>query len=111
MANETKTKTDVALEPGWFVAVTLKPGTAPLRSYVGQIQAIDARGIRITLVDWISGRTANWDLYIPHSNLESALVATEQQDAKGFAGAAGTWQKEMQGKEKTAPKATDAAEA
>jgi hypothetical protein len=36
--------TEPTLKPGWWVAVVLKPGAAPLRCYVGQIQTIDAQG-------------------------------------------------------------------
>ena len=83
------------LKPGWLVAVTLKPDTAPLRSYVGKIQAIDAQGIRIALVDWLVGMALGWDLFIPYSNLESALVATEDHDVNAFGEPAGKWQTQM----------------
>jgi len=48
---ESKAEKRLLLKVGWWVALTLKPNVAPLRSYVGQIQAVDAEGIRITLVD------------------------------------------------------------
>jgi hypothetical protein len=34
----------------------------------------------------------SWDFYVPHSNIESALVATDQHDTKSFGEAAGKWQ-------------------
>lgn len=83
------------LKPGWWVAVTLKPDTAPLRSYVGQIMAVDSQGIRITLVDWLTGMARSWDLFIPYNNLESALIATEDHNLEGFGDAAGKWQTQM----------------
>lgn len=35
---------------GFWMAVTLREGTAPLLSYVGQVQAVDERGIRSALI-------------------------------------------------------------
>jgi hypothetical protein len=37
------------LKVGWWGVLTLKPGVAPLRCYLGQIQAISDDGIDITL--------------------------------------------------------------
>jgi hypothetical protein len=68
---------------------------APLRCYVGQIQAIDSDGMRITLVDWFTGMAANWDFFVSHRNIESALVCTEEHDLKGFGDAGGKWQEQM----------------
>lgn len=87
--------TEPTLKTGWWVAVTLKPNTAPLRCYVGQIQALDAWGLRLTLVDWFTGMAAGYDLYIPNANIESALVCTEKHDLEGFAERAGKWQEQM----------------
>jgi hypothetical protein len=95
MVQTVKKSNDVTFKQGWWVAVTVKPGTAPLYCYVGQIQAIDSQGIRLTLVDWITGGAAGWDFYVPHSNVESALVATEEHDLKAFGDAAGKWQESM----------------
>jgi len=39
------------LKPGWWVALTLKPDTAPRRCYFGEIQPVDDSGITITC-DW-----------------------------------------------------------
>jgi hypothetical protein len=95
VAKPATKKNESTLKPGWWAAVVLKPGTAPLRCYVGQIQVIDAQGLRLTLVDWISGFAANWDLFIPHSNLESALVATDRHHLDQFRDASGKWQEAM----------------
>jgi hypothetical protein len=89
------------LKVGWWAALTLKPDVAPRRCYVGQIQAISDDGIRITLVDWISGLAGGYDFYIPHRNIESALVCTEEQDFKGLGDHAGKWQTNMDEKDKT----------
>jgi hypothetical protein len=89
------------LKVGWWAALNLKPDVAPRRCYVGQIQAISDDGIRITLVDRISGLADGHDLYIPHRNIESALVCTEEHDFEGFGDDAGKWQTNMDEKDKT----------
>jgi hypothetical protein len=75
---------DSLLKVGWWVVVTLKPDTAPLRCYAGQIQALGPEGMRITLVDWITGTAVSWDLFIPQANIDSILVCTDQHDPKAF---------------------------
>jgi hypothetical protein len=74
--------TDATLKVGWWVALVLKPDAAPSRSYAGRIQAIDERGLRITLIDWFTGMAARFDLYVPLASLESALVATPDHDVR-----------------------------
>ncbi len=88
--------TEPTLKPGWWVAVVLKPGAAPFRCYVGKIQTIDAQGMRLTLVDWFTGRPSNWDFFVPHANVESALVCTDQHDSTQFGDAAGKWQEAIE---------------
>ncbi|MGH7781070.1 MAG: hypothetical protein ACREQR_14730 [Candidatus Binataceae bacterium] len=97
VAAATRKQNEPVLRVGWWVAVTLKAGAAPLRCYAGEIQAIDDRGLRLTLIDWFSGMAASWDLFIPHSSLESALVCTDQHDSRSFGEAAGNWQEHMVG--------------
>jgi hypothetical protein len=83
------------LKPGWMVAVVLKPGTAPRRCYAGEIQAIDAQGLRLTLFDWVAGMATGWDFFVPYMSLESAFVATDQHDLRRFGEAVGKWQEAM----------------
>jgi hypothetical protein len=97
---QTSKQPQPLLKPGWWVALTLKPDTAPLRCYVGQIQALSDDGVRLTLVDWFTGMAAGYDFYVPHRNIESALVCTEEHDLKGFGDHAGKWQTNMGPKEK-----------
>lgn len=85
------------LEPGFWIAATLKKDSAPLRVYVGEIQEIDDRGVRITLIDWMIGAPANWDLFVPWDSLESALVATPEHSVERFPDSAGKWQSRMSG--------------
>ena len=89
------------LKVGWSAALTLKPDVAPLRCYVGEIQAISDDGMRISLVDRISGLAGGYDFYVPHRNIESALVCTEEHDFEGFGDHAGKWQTNMDEKNKT----------
>jgi hypothetical protein len=83
------------LAPGFWVALTLSPEAALLRVYVGQVQAVDAHGVRLTLVDWILGAATHWDFYAPWGQITSALIATPEHAREGFADAAADWQDRM----------------
>lgn len=84
------------LEPGYWVAVSLPPGTAPLRCYVGEVQAVDAQGVRLTLIDWLTGTADSYDLFVPWRNLETALIATPEHDLTSFIRQqAALWQERM----------------
>jgi hypothetical protein len=61
--------------------------------------------MRLTLVDWFTGYPSNWDFFVSHASLESALVCTDQHDMKQFGDAAGKWQESM---ERERPKAAAA---
>ncbi len=95
MSNESKGRKAHTLEVGYWVALSLRAGAAPLSCYVGQIEATDERGVRITLVDWIMGTASGYDLFVPWSEITAALVATPEQDEKGFAERASKWQQSM----------------
>ena len=87
------------IEVGYWIAATLKKDTAPLRCFVGQVAAVDERGIRVTLRDRSDvtpnyGHFVDYDLFIPWSNLESALIATPH-NANYFGNPAITWQDAM----------------
>jgi hypothetical protein len=88
---------NTTLAPGFWVAVTLRPDAAPLRVYVGRVQAVDERGMRLTLVDWITGGADSWDFYAPWSEVTSMLIATPDHATEGFGDAAHEWQERMQG--------------
>lgn len=93
------------LEVGYHVALSLKEGAAPLRSYIGEIQAVDATGIRVTLMDFFVGRAAGFDLFVPWSQLTAALVFTSEHNSENWIGAgrrpgeAGQWQEDMNRKD------------
>ena len=82
----------VELKPGWWVAITLKEDVAPLRCYVGQVQFVGKRGVRITLVDWLLGQALSWDLFVPWGQMGPVLIATEEHDSEAFGDAAMAWQ-------------------
>jgi hypothetical protein len=88
-------KSTPTIEVGYWMAVTLPAGTAPLRSYVGQVQAVDDHGIRLTLVDWVMETATKYDLFVPWANLASALIATPEYDETGFVQEARNWQAAM----------------
>lgn len=86
------TKQLPTLCPGFWAALTLKAGAAPLRCYVGEVQSVDIHGVRITLIDWLVGGPFGYDVFVPWTNLESALVATQDHDLKRFGEEAAKWQ-------------------
>jgi hypothetical protein len=84
-----------SLHPGWWVALTLRADTAKLRVYVGQVQALDDRGVRITLIDWFVGSASSWDFFAPWDSIVSTLIATDEHEHAGFGEAASSWQSDM----------------
>jgi hypothetical protein len=64
----------------------------PVRCYVGQIEAVDDLGFRMTLVDWVIGQAMGYDLMVPWNSLEGAYVATNEHDVKAFGDYTGRWQ-------------------
>lgn len=91
----TPPKNQPTLQPGYWVALTLKPHTAPLRCYVGKVQGVDEHGVRLTLVDWVVGAAVNWDFFAPWESITSALIATPDHDVDNFGEAASNWQSRM----------------
>ena len=83
------------LAVGFVVAVAIAPGSAPLDCYVGVIEAIDARGIRLTLIDWFISAAVGWGLFVPWAGIMAVLVATTEHDVSRFGDAAAVWQTDM----------------
>lgn len=83
------------LRPGDWVALTLKADAAPLRVYVGEVQAVADPGVRITLIDWLVGTACAWDFFAPWESICSALVATPEHDVGRFGAAGADWQRAM----------------
>jgi hypothetical protein len=82
MAN-TYTPNYTGIVQGQIVALALHQPVAGLACYVGEVQAVDARGVRITLVDWTTGLFAGLDFFTPWTNVEGALVATSAHHPNG----------------------------
>ena len=80
------------LTPGWWVALNVRRPIGGLACYVGQVQATTSRGVRITLVDWLTGAAGGYDVFVPWDNVDGALVATSDHDLEGFSDPAGRWQ-------------------
>ena len=73
-----------ALQVGYVVALALQEPCADNRCFVGKIEAVDDRGVRLILVDWITGTMAGNDFFAPWDNIVGALVATPAHDTKLF---------------------------
>ena len=77
-----------AIQAGYWVAMSLLPGTAPCNCYIGLVEAVDEFGIRVDLVHWDKemdrpgGYTES--LFVPWDNINSVLVSTEQQPTRLF---------------------------
>ena len=82
---ESKSNQQHSLLPGYVVALTLKPGAAPLDCYVGEVQTVDSHGVRITLIDWMTGLFTHFDFFAPWESITSALVATPEHSRKSLA--------------------------
>jgi elongation factor P hydroxylase len=87
--------TEHSIDVGYWMAVVLPKDTAPLRCYVGQVQAVDEQGVRLTLMDWITGTASNYDFFVAWRNLESALIATPEHSRHDFEQQARQWQEAM----------------
>lgn len=77
-----------SIRPGYYVAISLEPGTAPSNCYIGLVLASDEYGVRINLVHWdddldvISPQTE--DFFAPWTSITSMLVCTEEQPTGRF---------------------------
>jgi len=76
------------LKPGYFVAISLIPETAPECCYIGLVQVLDEYGIRITQVEWddqLDGvKQFSEDIFVPWVNINSMLVCTQQEPTRRF---------------------------
>jgi len=80
------------LEVGW-VALTLKPGTAPRRVYIGLVEAVERHGIRLSSLEWLGDS----DLFVPWESITAALVATNLGALMGLSETAERWQEQIEG--------------
>jgi hypothetical protein len=96
--------------PGYWVALWLREEIAELRVYVGQVQAVDAHGLRLTLIDWLGGRATGWDFFAPWDAIAASLIATPEHDVGSFGEAGSDWQRRAKTK-LSQPEAKPAGEA
>lgn len=92
-----KIKIRQPLEVGYWVALSLKEGSAPLRCYIGEVRAINEVGVRLTLADFLVGKMCHFDFFAPWSIILAALVATEEDDHELWIKSASNWQVQMNG--------------
>ncbi len=83
------------LEVGFYAAICLRPDAAPLRCYVGLVEAVDEHGVRLTLIDWVLGAPTDYDLFVAWSEITAALVSTPDHDLHDFGRRAGQWQQQQ----------------
>lgn len=89
-------KPETTLEPGYWVAMVVREGAEPGTGvYVGVVQAVDPRGVRLTLIDWIIGTACGWDLFVPWPDIRCCLIATPEHDVEHFGKAGAEWQEAM----------------
>jgi hypothetical protein len=81
-----------ALQVGYVVALALREPCANNRCFVGQVEAVDDLGVRLTLVDWITGMMAGNDFFAPWDNIVGALVATPAHNKELFGRTAASFQ-------------------
>lgn len=92
---ETGAPARFGIEVGFVVALMTDLPTRT-KCYVGEVQAIDDVGVRITLIDWFIGMFTNEDLFVPWPHVIGAAVWTEAHSIIG--GALERWQNEFHGK-------------
>jgi hypothetical protein len=73
----------VILESGWVVCVALTRPIGANVCYVGEVQAVNERGIRITAIDWIIGSFTGADFYFPWDNIDGLEIFTRDHDLSG----------------------------
>ena len=76
------------IQPGYFVAISLIPGSAPSNCYIGLVEAIDEYGLRINLTQWddeLDGvKHTTEDLFTPWVSITSMLVCTKDEPVRRF---------------------------
>ncbi len=68
--------TGMLLRAGDFVALALREPVGGSSCYVGTVQEVGERGVRITCVDWLTGSSTGWDIFAAWDNILGAQVGT-----------------------------------
>jgi hypothetical protein len=77
-------KPEATMRAGWHVLVVLKqPLYGDMRCFVGEVQAVDVRGVRITLIDWFTGFFSGADMWFPWDGIAAIETYTDQHDLGG----------------------------
>jgi len=89
------------IQSGYYVALSLVPGSAPCNCYIGLVQAVDELGLRMDLVHWdekldmVGGHTEG--LFVPWESVTSMLVCAAGQPIGRFIrDKAPEWQSEIE---------------
>jgi hypothetical protein len=85
------------LEVGLWVALTLKPGAAPRRVYIGLVEAVGRHGIRLSRLEWLGVSLGGCHLFVPWESITAALVVMNAEAAMGLSETAERWQKQIAG--------------
>ena len=89
MTTETPTTIDV----GDLIFVIRKPHAQWLSdTYNGEVIAVDAEAIRITLVDWLIGTACGEDVYLPKEDIGMMCIYGKDHDKKQFYNDVKRWQ-------------------
>ncbi|TVT50729.1 hypothetical protein FNH05_15295 [Amycolatopsis rhizosphaerae] len=72
------------LVPGYWVRLTLREPVGEEKRPVGQVEYVDEHGIRLSLLDGVTGEAESWDFYAPWTNVLGAVVATPNHDVRRF---------------------------
>ena len=84
-----------SLEVGHVVALSIHRDSAPGACYVGQIEAMDEHGIRLTLLDALLGTFQGFDLWVSWKSMLAALVCTPQHSMHEFPRVSDQWQEAL----------------
>ena len=70
------------LEPGFVVEIWTSNHDRERdgNGFVGEVQAVDNRGVRLTLIDWFVGSFSGWDVFVPWLEIKEAWIATPEHD-------------------------------
>ncbi len=74
------------IEPGFVVEVWTRDHNPEedVHGFVGEVQAVDERGIRIRLMDWVVSSFVGCDAFLPWQEVRQILIATPEHDRRTF---------------------------
>ena len=74
------------LEPGFVVEIWTENHDREHdgNGFVGEVQAVDKHGGRVTLVDWFVGSFSSWDVFVPWREIKETWIATPEHHVGQF---------------------------